>query len=489
MSASKPSPVKLANYIGGEWVESRSAESLTDFNPATGRPVATFGDTTAEETRQAVAAAGRAAAAWGATPPHDRARGLMKLRNLMVAERDRMAEVLTIEHGKTYRESQLEFDRAIENVEVSTGVATLGMGRHLAQAAEGISEYTLPRPLGVTAAICPFNFPVMIPFWFLPYALACGNCMVVKASEKVPMTMVETFKLIHRAGLPAGVANLVLGARAAAEELLENPTVKAVSFVGSTPVGKQVYRKASAAFKRVQVQAGAKNFGVVMPDATFEQVLPNLVASAMDCTGQRCLALAAVIAVGSAYETVRDGMVEIARARKLGFGLDEGVQMGPVIDADAKVRIETWVQRGIDEGAEAILDGRGATVAGYDDGHWVGPTLLDGCHRDMAVVHEEIFGPVVCLLRAGSLDEALEIIRANRYGNAASIFTSDGAAARKFTTEAPCGNLGVNIGVAAPMAFFHFGGARESFFGDLHAQGRNALAFFTNSAVCVERWF
>ena len=485
----KGSVEELRNYVDGRWVPSESPESLVDVNPATAEPLARFADTTADETRRAVAAAQAAFDAWRRTPPLQRARRLMSLRQLLEAHHDEIAEVLSAEHGKTRREAWLEVERAIENVEVASGATTLMMGRSLEDAAAGIDEYTIRRPLGVTATLCPFNFPAMIPFWSMPYSLACGNCVVVKASPLVPMTLVRIFELIERAGFPPGVANLVLGATDAAGELLENPGVRAVSFVGSTRVGRIVYAKAAAAGKRMQVQAGAKNFGIVMPDAKYDQAVPNLVASAMDCTGQRCLALAVVVAVGEAYRPVRDGIVELARARRVGCGLDEGVEMGPVITPQARERIEQCIQKGIDEGAEAILDGRGLRVEGYPNGYWLGPTVLDGCRADMEVVQEEIFGPVVCLLRARDLDEALGFIRGKRYGNAASIFTTDGAAARKFRHEVPCGNLGINIGVAAPMAFFQFGGAKDSFFGDLHAQGRDAFKFFTNAAVCVERWF
>lgn len=481
--------IHLCNYVGGEWVRSSSDRLIDDLDPATGEAVAVFGDTTRDEVRQAVQSAESAFPGWRAVPPVERGRLLAGLKCLMEENRERIAAILTGEHGKVYSESLLEIERGIENLETASGAPTLMMSSYLEDASKGIDEYSIRRPLGVTAAICPFNFPAMIPLWFLPYALACGNTMIVKASPLVPRTLVEIFGLIERAGFPPGVANLVLGSSDAAEELIDNPTVKAVSFVGSTKVGRMVYQRASANFKRVQVQAGAKNFGVVMPDANFAGAVPNLVASAMDCAGQRCLALASVIAVGDAYKKVRDGMVGIARARKVGFGLDEGVQMGPVISREALHRIEGWIDKGVSEGAKVVLEGRGIKVDGYPNGYWIGPTILDDCNPSMSVVHEEIFGPVVCLLRAADLDEALDIIRRNRYGNAASIFTSDGAAARKFKYEAPCGNIGINIGVAAPMAFFHFGGAKDSFYGDLHAQGRSAFDFYTNSAVCVERWF
>ena len=481
--------VSLRNYINGQWTASQSAQRLHVRNPATDDVVASFPDATREETAQAVQSAEQAWPRWRATPPLDRARLLMKLKALIEQHRADISRTLTLEHGKTFRESQLELDRAIENIEVATSVTTAMQGRVLEDAAAGIDEYSIRQPLGVTASLNPFNFPAMIPFWSMPYALACGNCVIVKASPRVPMTMARIFELIDQTGFPAGVVNLLLGATAAADELLQNPNVKAISFVGSTRAGREVYRKAADAGKRVQVQAGAKNFGIVMPDAPFDKIIPNLIASAMDCSGQRCLALATVITVDQAYEPVRDGILRVARSRRLGFGMDEGAEMGPVISRESQQRIEGCIDQAIRDGAKAPLDGRGAEVEGYSHGYWIGPTILDNCHREMPAVNEEIFGPVVCILRAANLDEALDIIHRNPYGNAASIFTSDGATARRFRHEARCGNLGINIGVAAPMAFFPFGGSKASFFGDLHAQGEDAFRFFTNAVVCVERWF
>jgi len=285
------------------------------------------------------------------------------------------------------------------------------------------------------------------------------------------------------------VINLAGGSRQVADTLMESPQVKGISFVGSTSVGKYVYKKSAENGKRVQVQAGAKNFGIVMPDAAFDKIIPNIAASAFDCAGQRCLALAVILAVGDAYEIVKTKIVEAAKKVKVGYGLNKDVDMGPVISLKAKGKIEGYIARGVEEGARLILDGRGCKVGDYPQGYWVGPTIFDECNRDMAIVNEEIFGPVLCLMQVNDLDEGLDIIQSNPYGNAATIYTRSGAAAREFKYRAGCGNLGINIGVAAPMAFFHFGGSKDSFFGDLHAQGRDAFEFFTDAVVVVERWY
>lgn len=478
----------LRNYVGGEWIAASGPE-IDVRNPATDETVGVYRETTRDETAAIVAAAAEAGGQWRATPPLARARALMRLRALLAERQDELARTLSLEHGKTFREAHLEIERGIENVEVATGVTTLLQGDVLEDAAAGIDEFAIRQPLGVCASLNPFNFPGMIPLWSLPYALACGNTAVVKASPRVPMTLAAMFELVHEAGFPPGVANLALGAQQTGEALLEHPRVRAISFVGSTHVGRQVYLKAAEHGKRVQVGAGAKNFGVVMPDAQLEHAVPNLIASAMGCSGQRCLALAGVIAVGAAYEPLRDALAAAARGLRTGFGLDDAVDMGPVITAEAQQRIEVWIDSGVADGARAIVDGRGCRVEGYDRGYWVGPTVLDGCEAEMQVAQEEVFGPVLCILRAATLDDAIATINASRYGNAAALYTRSGAAARKFRYEAAAGNIGVNIGVAAPMAYFPFGGAKESFFGDVHAQGRRAFDFFSDTKVCVERWF
>ncbi|MFH1738793.1 MAG: CoA-acylating methylmalonate-semialdehyde dehydrogenase [bacterium] len=480
---------KIKNYVNGKWVQPKSKEYRDVLNPVTDQPIAQLPVTSKKETDAAIEIAQEAFWGWRKTPALERARLLMKLKVLMDEHHDEIARVCTEEHGKTFRESWTETERAIENVEVATGVTSLMMGRLMEDVAPGIDEYSIRQPLGVTASLNPFNFPAMIPFWSMPYALACGNSVIVKSSSQVPLTMVKIFELIDQVGFPKGVVNLVNGSHDVADALMGNGPVKAVSFVGSTPVGKYVYETCAKNGKRVQVQAGAKNFGIVMPDAKFDRVIPNIAASAFDCAGQRCLALASIIAVGDAYDTLKSRIVGAAKKIRLGDGLNKETGMGPVVSKKAKASIENWIQKGIDEGAKAVLDGRGVKVKGYPKGYWIGPTILDECTRDMEVVNEEIFGPVMCILRAKDLDEALDIIHKNRYGNAAAIYTQSGEAARRFRYSARCGNLGINIGVAAPMAFFHFGGSKDSFFGDLHAQSPDAFTFFTDRVVVVERWY
>jgi malonate-semialdehyde dehydrogenase (acetylating)/methylmalonate-semialdehyde dehydrogenase len=481
--------MKIRNYMNGEWVESKSKKVIDVMNPATDEALAKVPLSTKEETEKAIGYANDAFWGWRCKPPLERARLLMKLKSLLEKEQSEIAKTLTLEHGKTYNEAHLEIERAIENVEVSTGVTSMMMGHLLEDVAPGIDEYDVRQPLGVFASLNPFNFPAMIPFWSLPYAVACGNTVVVKSSSRVPMTMEKIFGLIHEAGFPKGVINLVNGSSEVADTLMESPSVKGISFVGSTTVGRHVYKKSAENFKRVQVQAGAKNFGIVMPDAKLDKVVPNIAASAFDCSGQRCLALAVILAVGDIYKEVQVKVQESAQRYKVGFGLDKGVTMGPVVSKEAKGKIEGYITKGIEEGAKLILDGRGYRVDGYPNGYWVGPTIFSECQREMAIVNEEIFGPVLCIMKIKDLNEGIDIINASRYANAATLYTQNGAAAREFKYHARCGNLGINIGVAAPMAFFHFGGSKDSFYGDLHAQGRDAFQFFTDAVVVVERWY
>jgi len=479
----------VKNYIGGRWVASASRDVRDVHNPATGDVIARAPMATSAEVDQAVAAAQSAFPAWRNTPPPKRAALLLRLRELLMAHRADIARTLTTEHGKTLAESDLEIARAIDNLEVAAGTPSLMMGHLLEDVSAGIDEYCIRQPLGVFAALCPFNFPAMIPFWFMPYALATGNTYIVKPSPRVPLTMQKVYALLDQVGFPAGVINCLNGAEETARALCQHAGIKGISFVGSTPVGRQVYAMATASGKRVQAQAGAKNYSVVMPDAAFEKAIPNLIASAYDCSGQRCLALSCILAVGDAYPKVCDGLREAARAIRVGNGLNPDVTMGPVISRAAQERIEAVIASGVADGAKALLDGRGIKIEGYPNGYWVGPTLLSECSPQMKVAREEIFGPVLCVAPVASFDAALDVIHASPYGNAASIFTGSGKWAREFKHNVACGNIGVNVGVATPMAMFHFSGTKDSFFGDLHAQGEDAIRFFTEGAVVVERWF
>ena len=377
--------------------------------------------------------------------------------------------------------------RAIENVEVACGIPILIQGYNSEDIARGIDEIMIRQPVGVAAAICPFNFPGMIPFWFMPYALACGNTYIVKPSEKVPLTMVRIFELLEQVGFPKGVVNMVNGSKDAVDAILEHPTIRAISFVGSTPVAKHVYAQAAANGKRAQVQGGAKNPIIVLSDADMDMSTRIVADSAFGNAGQRCLAASLAITVGEASEFT-EAIAEAAATRVVGSGLDEAVEMGPVITPESKARIQSLIQEGESEGAKLLVDGRDATVDGHENGNFLRPTVLDGVPKDGEIFKTEIFGPVLGLMHVDTIEEAIELVNTGSYGNMASLFTSSGAAARKFRYEAEVGNIGINIGVAAPMAFFPFSGWGDSFFGTLHGQGRDAVDFFTQEKVIVERW-
>ena len=361
-------------------------------------------------------------------------------------------------------------------------------GYNLEDIARGIDETMIRGPLGVVGVITPFNFPVMIPLWFLPYAIACGNTVVIKPSEKVPLSIRRVIEILERTGLPEGVVNLAHGGRAAADALIEHSDVRAISFVGSSPVARHVYASAARHGKRVQCQGGAKNHVVVMSDADLETTTKIVGDSAFGCAGQRCLAVSTVVTVGEAHRPFLDAIVGAAGSLRVGPGLGEGVQMGPVITADSRNRIEGAIGRGTAEGAEAVLDGRGIHVDGYPDGNFVGPTVLDRVDCGGYLGTTEVFGPVLGVTPVANLEEAIKVISRSPFGNASSIFTSSGASARKFRSEVPTGNVGVNIGVAAPMAYFPFSGWKDSFFGVMHGQGRDAVEFYTDKKVVVERW-
>jgi len=485
--------MSLSNYAGGDWI-SATGKSLDVTNPATGDVLAQAPLSTAGDIDRVVQQAHAAFAAWRATPPLERARRLFEVKARMEAHFEDLARMVTQEHGKTLDDARGSTRRAIESVEVAAGIPSLMMGYGLEDgAARGIDEEVIKQPLGVFAAICPFNFPIMVPFWFWPYAVATGNTFIVKPSEQVPITMTRVFELLadgpgRSAAFPPGVLNLVHGDRAAVEALIDHPLVRGVSFVGSTPVAKAVYARAAAHGKRVQAQGGAKNMLVVMPDAAMEKTVPNVIGSCFGSAGQRCLAGSLVITVGAAHDPFVAALKQAALAMNVGNGLDADVDMGPLISTTAKTRVAGYVERGVDEGATLVLDGRESQAAGRG-ACFLGPTIFDDVTPDMALARDEIFGPLVGVVRADSLDRAIKIIEDSPYGNAASIFTQSGAAAREFRYRAPVGNVGINVGVAAPMAYFPFSGAKESFFGTLHAQGRDAIDFYTERKVVITRWF
>ncbi|HWQ52820.1 MAG TPA: CoA-acylating methylmalonate-semialdehyde dehydrogenase [Bryobacteraceae bacterium] len=478
---------EVRDFIGGEW-RAPASDGIPVVNPATGETLACSPRDGSSEAGAAVEAASAAFPEWRAVPAGERVQHLFRLKRLLDEQFEDIARLITIENGKTLAEARGELRRGIENVEVACGIPMLMQGYNLEDVARGIDESMMRQPVGVAAAITPFNFPAMIPLWFLPYAVACGNTFVLKPSERVPLAITRLFELIEQAGFPRGVVNLVHGAKPAVDALLDNPRVAAVSFVGSSPVARYIYGRAASNGKRVQCQGGAKNHVVVLTDADPETTTRIIADSAFGCAGQRCLAVSVAVTVGEAREWFPKSIAEVAGSLKVGSGLDDGVQMGPVITDAARARIEGLIAKGTGEGAKAMLDGRGARVAGCEGGSFVGPTVLEGVPATSELTETEIFGPVLGVIHSGSVDEAMEVIARNSYGNASSIFTTSGAAARKFRNGIPTGNVGVNIGVAAPMAYFPFSGWKGSFFGVLHAQGRDAVEFYTDKKVVIERW-
>jgi len=479
---------KLRNYVNGAWRASTATEFVEVINPATAEVLTSTPLSTRADVDSAVQTAADAFPAWRRTPPGERIQYLFKLKNLLEEHIDELARLITLENGKTFGEAKAELRRGIENVEVACGIPMMMQGYNLEDVTPGVDETMVRQPLGVVAAITPFNFPAMIPFWFLPYAIACGNTLVLKPSERVPLTMRRAIELIEQTGIPKGVVNLVNGGREVVDTLCDHPKVRAVSFVGSTPVAKHVYARAAASGKRMQCQGGAKNHVIVLPDADMELATQIISDSAFGCAGQRCLAVSVAVTIGEAQKTFRDAIARAASAIRVGPGLDSGVQMGPVITRESKQRIESLIDKGVGEGAKPVVDGRNTKIPSHENGNFVKPTVLDGLPSSSQLAHTEIFGPVLSLVHARSMDEAMEFLSRSPYGNQASLFTTSGAAARRFRYEAPAGNIGINIGVAAPMAYFPFSGWKESFFGILHGQGRDAVEFYTESKVVIERW-
>jgi malonate-semialdehyde dehydrogenase (acetylating)/methylmalonate-semialdehyde dehydrogenase len=477
----------LANYINNTWTVSKT-DSLEVRNPATSELLALVPLTGSDVVDEAVGAAAAALKGWGDTPVTDRIQYLFRLKALLEEDFDHLASIITEECGKTLNESRGELRRGIENVEVACGAPILLQGHTNEDIARGIDELMFRQPVGVCAVITPFNFPAMIPFWFLPYAIVCGNTVVCKPSEKVPRTMQRIVELLEKTGLPPGVVNMIHGDKIAVDRLLEHPDVKAVSFVGSTPVARSIYAKASANGKRVQAQGGAKNPIIILPDADPEMTVKIVSDSAFGCAGQRCLAASLAITVGEAGKSFPERLKEAASTRVVGNGLHDGVQMGPVINHQSRERIESLIGQGVSEGGKLVLDGRNACVSGCSEGSFVKPTILAGLTPDSQLLGTEIFGPVLTMLNFDSMDDVLEFVNNGQYGNMACLFTTSGANARRFRHEAIVGNIGINIGVAAPMAFFPFSGWKDSFFGDLHAQGRHGIEFYTQTKVVVERW-
>ena len=485
---------KIKNYIGGEWVESKSSVTVDVVNPALMKVIGKVPRSNAEDVEIAVRAAKDAFPGWRRTTPLARSRYLFRLKYLLEENFEEISRIGTIEHGKTIDESRGETRRGIENVEVATGIPSLMMGYNLEDIARGIDEYVIRQPLGVFACIAPFNFPWMVPLWFLPYAVATGNTYIVKPSSEVPLSQTKLFELIDEVGFPPGVVNMVHGGREVVSAILKHPDIKGVSFVGSTPVGRDViYKEGAAHGKRCQVQCGAKNFFVVMPDAVVDQTVQSIMTSFFGNTGQRCLSGANLVIVGESdkfYNEFMNKVKETVKRIKIGYGLDENIQMGPLQSPDKKKRVLGYIEKGLKEGAKLILDGRKFEIVGnYPEDCFLGPSIFEDVTVKMVIAKDEIFGPVMSVMRIQDLDETICMINDCEFANASMIFTSSGKASRRFQYEVGCGNIGINIGIAAPMAFFPFSGMKDSFFGDLHGQGRDAIDFFTNKKVVIQRWF
>ena len=479
---------KLPNFIGGHWQHSKASSWLDVTNPASGTVLSHVPLSPASEVEAAVQAGEQAFRDWRRVPATDRIRYLFAFREKLEQHFEDIARTITEECGKTIGESRGELRRGIENVEVACGIPVLMQGYNNEDIASGIDEHMIRQPLGVVATITPFNFPGMIPLWFLPYAIATGNCFILKPSEKVPRTSQWLVRLLAETGLPEGVVQLVHGGKETVDALIEHPDVKAISFVGSTAVARYIYAQAAAHGKRAQCQGGAKNAAIVLEDADMAMTSTIVADSAYGCAGQRCLANSLAITVGGASDVFKEAMAEEARTRRVTYGLNEESQMGPVITPESKSRIERLIGEAEQEGARVLVDGRGRLVDGFENGNWVFPTLLDGVPPDGMLVKTEVFGPVFGLIHVDSLQDAIDLVNSQSYGNMACLFTSSGAAARQFRYEANAGNIGINLGVAAPMAFFPFSGWKDSFFGTLHAQGRHGVEFYTQTKVIVERW-
>ena len=479
----------LRNFVGGRWVESHASEFLDVYNPAKGEVIARTPLSTSTDLDAAVASATRAFPQWRDTPPVVRARSMFRFKQVLEDNFEEIARTVTIEHGKTIDESRGSVRRGIECVEVACGTPSLMMGYGLENIASGIDCSVIRQPVGVCAAIAPFNFPAMVPLWFLPFAVATGNPIIVKPSEQVPLSQRLIFRLLEKCDIPPGVVSLVNGGREIVEAICDHPEIRAVSFVGSTPVARTVWRRATQAGKRVQALGGAKNFVVVMPDADWDRSISVIMESFYGCAGERCLAGSVLVPVGEAHREARDRMAEAARTMNVGDGMESGVQMGPVISARHREKVLGYIEKGVEEGAKLVVDGRKASVTGSGKGFFLGPTIFDEVRPSMSIGHEEIFGPVASITPVKSLAEAIEVMHAHPNANATSIFTSSGKAAREFARLASASMVGVNIGVAAPMAQFPFGGAKDSFFGDLKVHGRDAYEFYTDKKVVISRWF
>jgi len=473
-------------YVNGAWEKPEGRTSQPVTNPATGAVLANVPYATDADVDRVVRAAHEAFLKWRDVPVVDRVQVLYRYKALLEEHSGEIAAILTRENGKTFDDARAEVRRMIQMVEVACGMPSLMMGDSLNDVAQGIDCKTVRQPIGVCAGITPFNFPAMVPMWMLPFAIACGNTFVLKPSEKVPLTPTRAIELLHEAGVPAGVVNLIHGGKEAVDALLHHPLVKAVSFVGSTPVAKYIYATAAAQGKRVQALGGAKNHLIVMPDADMPKTVEAIIGSAFGAAGERCLAGSVLVPVGEAAGPLLDLLVKRTKGLAVGDGSQQGVEMGPLVTSDHCKRVEGYVEKGVAEGATPVVDGRERKAGG---GFFLGPTIFDHVTPEMTIAREEIFGPVLSVIRVETLDDAIALVNRSQFGNATAIFTSSGKAAREYSSRCEVGMVGVNVGVAAPMAFFPFAGWKNSFFGDLHAHGKDAVGFYTEQKVIMSRWF
>jgi malonate-semialdehyde dehydrogenase (acetylating)/methylmalonate-semialdehyde dehydrogenase len=478
----------ITHYINGTKVDTPGGRYGDVFNPALGEPVARVALGTADDVDAAVQAAAKAFPSWSATPPLTRARVLFKYLQLCQQHTDEFAAMLTREHGKTFSDAQGEVARGIEMVEFAVGIPQMLKGEFTDQIARGIDAWSMRQPLGVVAGITPFNFPVMVPMWMFPVAIACGNTFVLKPSERDPSPSLLHARLLQEAGLPDGVFNVVQGDKVTVDALLDHPVVQAISFVGSTPIAEYIYARGTAHGKRVQALGGAKNHMVVMPDADMDMAVDALMGAAYGSAGERCMAISVVVAVGDAGDKLIGALKQRTAALKVRDGMEAGAEMGPVVTAAAKQRIERLIGEGVEQGAALVVDGRNFKVPGRENGFFIGGTLFDHVTEDMTIYKEEIFGPVLCVMRCPDVVHAVELINSNEYGNGVAIFTRDGGVAREFVRQIQVGMVGVNVPLPVPMAFNSFGGWKRSLFGDHHAYGPEGVRFYTRQKAVMQRW-
>jgi malonate-semialdehyde dehydrogenase (acetylating)/methylmalonate-semialdehyde dehydrogenase len=478
----------LKHYVGGKFVPGRSDRFGEVDNPATGEIVARVPLATAAEVAAAIEVARAAFPGWAATSPLRRARVMFKFKALMEDNADRLAEIITAEHGKVHDDALGSITRGIEVVEFACGIPHLLKGSFSDNVATGVDMYSMRQPIGVCAGITPFNFPAMVPMWMYPVAIACGNAFILKPSERDPSAANFMAEMLQEAGLPAGIFNVIHGDKEAVDTLLTHPDVAAVSFVGSTPIAEYVYATGAAHGKRVQALGGAKNHMVVMPDADMDQATDALMGAAFGSAGERCMAVSVAVAVGAAAEPLLERLVPRARALRVGPGSDRESEMGPLVTAQHLARVREYIDAGVAEGADLVLDGRGFSLQGYEKGHFIGPSIFDGVTPDMRIYREEIFGPVLVVVRAPDFDAALKLVNEHEFGNGTAIFTRDGDAARAFSNGCRIGMVGVNVPIPVPLAFHSFGGWKRSLFGDLHMHGPDGVAFYTKLKTVTSRW-